>query len=126
MPPVKYSSYLSIISRQRVSFSIKVFGFKVFKVENASWITFISASDFACFCLISFSISLVLNWISASGTFAFSIALISTFICLSLLTSHSVNSSSTISTSASTASSISDKSFVLFLSSTDTTRYAAK
>ena len=61
MPPVKYSSYLSIISRHNVSFSISVFGFKVFRVENASSIIFISSSDFAFFCLISFSISFFRN-----------------------------------------------------------------
>ena len=126
IPPVKYSSYLSIISRHNVSFSIKVLGFKVFNVWKASSITFISASDLSFFCFISFSISLFLSLISASGTLPSSIALSSTFICLILFFSQSSKSSSTISFSATTASSSSFKSFVLFLSSIETTKYAAK
>ena len=105
---------------------MSVFGLSVFKVENASSITLISASDLAFFCFISFSTSFFLIWISGSGIFAFSIALISVSICLILFCSHSSKSSLTISTSATTASSSSAKSFVLFLESMETTKYAAK
>ena len=122
IPPVKYSSYLSIISRHNVSFSIKVFGFNVFKVENACSITVISASDLAFFCFISFSTSFFLIKISGSGILAFSIALISVSICLILFCSHSSKSSLTISTSATTASSSSAKSLVLFFESIETTK----